>query len=49
MPETLLFGQTLEEARASFPEVVEEYERLREWVATCIGTHIADPGGQSVN
>lgn len=43
-----MFEEQLEEARAIFPEVVEELERLRLWVGTCIGAEVAAHGGPSV-
>lgn len=44
-----LWEQTIEEARKQFPEIVEEYERLAEWVSVCVGSDIAAKGGRSVN
>lgn len=43
------FSTLLDECRADHPEVVAEFERLREWVATCVGADIAAPGGRSVS
>lgn len=43
-PETML-----EEARALFPEVVEEFERLRLWVETCVGSDVAKWNGPKVD
>ena len=42
------FEEEVEEARASHPRLVEEFERLRLWVFTCLGKHVAMPGGPSV-
>ncbi len=39
----------IEAAREHFPELVEEYERLKLWAGTCIGTDIATWGGPKVN
>jgi len=44
MPEELL-----ESARVNYPQVVEELERLRLWVGTCIGVDIATWNGPKVD
>ena len=44
MPEELL-----ESARVDHPQVVEELERLRLWVGTCIGVDIATWNGPKVD
>lgn len=43
MPEELI-----EAARKDHPQVVEELERLRLWVGTCIGADVAAFGGPAV-
>ena len=42
------FEEELEEARETFPRVVEEFERIRLWVFTCLGHHVAMEGGPTV-
>jgi len=42
------FSVLLDECRADHPEVVAELERLRLWVQACIGSEVAEFGGQSV-
>lgn len=43
------FSVLLDECRVDHPDVVTEFERLREWVATCIGSDVAAYGGQTVS
>lgn len=43
-PETML-----EEARALFPDLVAEFERLRLWVGTCVGSDVAAWDGPKVD
>ena len=43
-----MFEQLLEEVRVTHPQVVEEFERLRLWVATCMGADVAAFGGQKM-
>ena len=44
-----MFDELLEAAREDHPQVVEELERLRLWVATCIGADVAAHGGPKVD
>jgi hypothetical protein len=44
----MLFDEQLAAVQMDYPQVVEEYERLRQWVAVCIGAHVAAVGGPSV-
>lgn len=44
-----MFEEELEKARETFPQVVEELERLRLWVQTCIGSEVAAFGGPTVD
>jgi hypothetical protein len=44
-----MFEEKLEAARQDHPEVVEEFERLRLWVATCVGSDVAAFGGPKVD
>ena len=44
-----MFEELLEQVRETHPEVVEEFERLRLWVGTCIGADVAAFGGPKVN
>jgi hypothetical protein len=41
--------ELIEAARADHPEVVDELERLRLWVGTCIGADVATWGGPKVD
>ncbi len=43
-----MFDELIEKARVDHPEVVEELERLRLWVGTCIGAEVAAYGGPEV-
>lgn len=43
------FHQNLESIGELFPEVVEEFERLRLWVMTLAGEHVAAVGGPKVD
>lgn len=44
-----MFEQILEEVRETHPQVVEEFERLRLWVFTCVGADVAALGGPKVD
>jgi len=43
-----LFDEVLEAAKDQFPQLVDEYLRLRLWVGTCVGADVAMPGGPEV-
>jgi len=44
-----MFDELLEEVRTTHPQVVEEFERLRLWVATCVSHDVAALGGPKVD
>lgn len=44
-----MFDEMLEEVRATHPLLVEEFERMRLWVFTCVGADVAALGGPKVD
>jgi len=47
--ENAMFEELIEAVRVDHPQVVEELERLRLWVGTCIGAEVATFGGPKVD
>lgn len=46
---SIKFHENLEEVGQTFPELVEEFDRLRLWVLTLAGEHVAAVGGPKVD
>lgn len=44
----LTFQAEVDQARELYPDLVEEFERLRQWCAVCLGDDVAKIGGLKV-